>query len=234
MGRVVAISGGGIRPFNLHSIQLSGKINPNVLSIPTAQMDAEKTVDAVTQEFEALGCKVKTLCLVNTAYSDEEIDNLLKWADIVYVAGGDTISMMKIWKENGLDIKLKKVYENDSAVLSGISAGAICWFACGHSDSESFHIKDGWNFVWAEGMLDIFHFAYCPHYNENGRNSFDAMLEEKKDLIGLALENYTAYVENNGKQYYLRSVPTAKAYKLQYINGILQKNEIDIIDINNV
>lgn len=50
--------------------------------------------------------------------------------------------MMQTWKKYGVDEKLKQIYEKDSAVLTGISAGAICWFYCGHSDSEASHNKD--------------------------------------------------------------------------------------------
>lgn len=107
-------------------------------------------------------------------------------------------------------------------------AGAICWFNCGHSDSESFHNKDDWNYCWANEMLDIFHMAYCPHYNEEGRNSFDQMMMEK-NMLGLAMENNTAFVENNGKQYFIKSTPAAKAYLIQYKNELMEKNEVEFV-----
>lgn len=67
--------------------------------------------------------------------------------------------------------------------------------------------------------------AYCPHYNEPGRNTFDQMMLEK-NMPGLAMENDTAFVENNGNQYYIKSTPTAKAYVIQYINGLMEKQEV--------
>ena len=133
--------------------------------------------------------------------------------------------MMQIWKQHGLDQKLKTLYEKDLAVLTGISAGAICWFNCGHSDSESFHNQENWQFCWANGMLNLIPMAYCPHYNEAGRNSFDAMLQQK-DMVGIAMENDTAFVENNGQQYFIRSNPAAKAFCLQYQNNLLEKQEV--------
>lgn len=228
MGRIVAIAGGDLsstRELNIHSIKLTNKSNPNVLFIGTASCDAEGYIDSITKEYNYLECEVKSLCLVSGSYSDNEIDVFLSWADIIYVGGGDTISMMKIWKQYGLDEKLKKIYETDLAVLTGLSAGAICWFNCGHSDSESFHGQDDWNYCWANEMLDIFHMAYCPHYNEEGRDSFDKMLKEKS-LMGLAMENNTAFVENNGNQYFIRSNPNAKAYIIQYKNDIMEKQEV--------
>ena len=74
-------------------------------------------------------------------------------------------------------------------------------------------------------MLDFYHMVYCPHYNEPGRDSFDEMLKEK-DLVGLALENDTAFVEENGRQYFIRSSENAKAYRLEYVDGVLDKREV--------
>lgn len=233
MGRVVAIAGGDLsstRELNIHTIKLTHKTKPNVLFIGTASHDAEGYIEAITKEFNFLNCEVKSLCLCLKNYDDKEIDNLLSWSDIIYVGGGDTVSMMQLWKQYRLDERLKRIYEKDLAVLTGISAGAICWFNCGHSDSESFQKEDNWNFCWANEMLDIFHIAYCPHYNEEGRNSFDKMLVDK-NMPGLAMENNTAFVENNGKQYFIRSSPNAKAYSIQYIKGIMDKKEVEFVRI---
>ena len=228
MGRIVAISGGDLsstRKLNMYAITLTNKSNPNVLFIGTASSDADGYIDAITAEYSSLKCEVKCLCLVSTTYDEQEIDELLAFADIIYVGGGDTIFMMQIWKQYGLDVKLKEIYEEDKAVLTGISAGAICWFNCGHSDSESFQ-EDIWNYCWANDMLDIFNLAYCPHYNEEGRDSFDKMLI-KKELTGLAMENHTAFVENNGEQYFIRSNPYSTAFNIKYKNGIIEKTEVE-------
>lgn len=228
MGRIVAIAGGDLsstRKLNLHTIQLSNKANPRVLFVGTASCDAEGYIEAINEEWTSLGCDVKNLSLTSKSYRDKEIDQLLAWADIIYVGGGDTIFMMQTWKKYGVDEKLKQIYEKDSAVLTGISAGAICWFYCGHSDSEALHNENNGKYCWATGMLDIFHMAYCPHYNEPGRNTFDQMMLEK-NMPGLAMENNTAFVENNGDQYYIKSTPTAKAYVIQYINGLMEKQEV--------
>lgn len=206
-------------------------MNPNVLFVGTASEDADEYIDVITKTFSNLKCEIKTLRLSSAEYSECEVDELLNWADIIYVGGGDTIFMMNVWKRYGLNDKLRRIYENDMAVLTGISAGAICWFCCGHSDSESFHKDDKWDFCWADQMLDIVHMAFCPHYNEKGRDSFDKMLIEK-DMVGLAMENNTAFVENNGKQYFIRSVIDAKAFILQYTDGILHKNEVVFADID--
>ncbi|MEQ2442472.1 Type 1 glutamine amidotransferase-like domain-containing protein [Pseudoflavonifractor sp. CLA-AP-H29] len=231
MGRIVAISGGDLsstRPLNLHAIKLSGKTNPNVLFVGTASRDADGYIASIEKEYKNLGCQVKSLCLVTKSYRNEDIDILLSWADIVYVGGGDAVSMMLVWKQHGLDEKLKEIYRKDAAVLTGLSAGAICWFNCGHSDSDSFHGNEDCHYSWADGMLNFFDYAFCPHYNEAGRESFDSMLKEKK-LTGLAMENDTAFVENNGNQYFIKSNSSAKAFEIRYKNGLMEKKPIEFL-----
>lgn len=231
MGRIVAISGGDLsstRPLNLHAIKLSGKTNPNVLFVGTASRDADGYIASIEKEYENLGCSVKSLCLVTKSYQDEDIGRLLSWADIIYVGGGDTVSMMLVWKQHGLDKKLKEIYRKDSAVLTGLSAGAICWFHCGHSENESFQGNEDRRYRWADGMLNLLDYAFCPHYNENGRESFDSMLKEK-NLIGLAMENDTAFVENNGNQYFIKSNSSAKAFEIRYKNELIEKKPAEFL-----
>lgn len=235
MGRIVAIGGGDLqstRELNCYMIRSSKSEHPNALFIGTASGDAEGYIEKIKEAFGLLGCKVKALCLAGDHCTEKEIDRLLAWADIIYVGGGDTVSMMKIWKANGVDKKLLEIYKNDTAVLGGISAGAICWFACGHSDSEAFSGKEDWQYIFADGMLDIHHYALCPHYNEEGRDTFDEMLKEK-DITGLALENETAFVEENGVISFIRSREDAKAYKITFQDGEMMKKELAFVSTND-
>jgi dipeptidase E len=232
MGRIVAIGGGDLqttKKLNQYMIKISKKEHPNVLFIGTASGDASGYIERIKAAFGQLKCEVKALCLVTENLSDAEVDTLLAWADIIYVGGGDTASMMKIWKEHGIDSKLLAIYKNDTAVLGGISAGAICWFDCGHSDSEAFSKKDDWNYIFVEGMLGIHPFVLCPHYNEEGRDSFDTMMKEK-ELVGLALENETAFVEENGAILFIRSRKDAMAYEIMYQNGKMTKSEVTFVE----
>ena len=226
MGRIVAIASGDLlstRPLNKYAIKLAKKKNPNVLFIGTASRDAQDYQDTFTKEYNKMGCEVKYLCLV-PATGEDRINNLLSWADIIYVGGGDTVFMMQMWKKYGVDEKLKKIYEKDSAVLTGISAGAICWFCCGHSDSQSFSKESEWEYCWADG-LGIVPMAFCPHYEER-QSSFDTMLLEK-NMPGLAMENNTAFVENDGERYFIRSSNETQAFLIQYQADEMQKRSVE-------
>ena len=134
---------------------------------------------------------------------------------------------MNIWKKYGFDEILKDVYKNDKAILMGISAGAICWFNCGCTDSELALVKEGATYGWANDMLNIHNYAFCPHY-EDRVDDFEVLMKEK-NINGLALESNTAFVEENGKICYIKSSKESKAYVLKHENGIIKKKEISIM-----
>ena len=60
--------------------------------------------------------------------------------DIIFVGGGNTKSMLAVWKDWGLDLLLKEAYEK-GVIMSGVSAGAICWFDQGVTDSWAEDLK---------------------------------------------------------------------------------------------
>ena len=78
--------------------------------------------------------------------------------DIIYVGGGNTKSMIAVWKEWNLHSLLRKAYEN-GIVMSGVSAGAICWFEKGISDSFAKELK-------IIDCLGIIEGIACPHFDE--------------------------------------------------------------------
>ena len=230
MGRIVAIGGGDLKTthrINQYIIELTKKENPNFLFIGTASCDAEEYISNIHNEFEPLGCSVKELSLASKRYRENEIESLLNKADIIYVGGGDTAFMIETWEKYRLDRKLKDIYLSDQAVLSGISAGAMCWFNCGHSDSSVFWDDDTIGYGWVNGLLDIFSYAFCPHYDERVE-SFDEMMKEKT-LSGLALESNVAFVENGGYISFVASDDTSKAYIIRCVEGKLAKQEQKVI-----
>lgn len=227
MGRIIAISSGDLQstaPMNEYAVKLVKGNTKNLLFISTASHDAEGYIESMTQVFGKLGCQVRALKLTTGSYTPEEIKEMVSWADIIYVGGGDTIFMMNTWKQYGLDKLLKEVYEKDTAVLMGISAGAICWFDCGCTDSELAVIRDGLKYGWANDMLKMHSYAFCPHY-EDRVEQFAALLEEKQ-IDAIALESDTAFVEENGKVYYIKCSEKAKVFEFRYANGSFEKQEI--------
>jgi dipeptidase E len=228
MGKIVAIGGGELSRgetyvLDKYIVKLSYKNNPKLLFIPTASQDALPYIASVKKYFGELGCQVDSLCLIKESYTDEVIKNMILSADIIYVGGGDTVRMLEKWKEFNVHSYLQEAYDK-GIVLSGISAGSICWFKFGHSDGDSFINKGQWDYRRAYG-LGFINAAHCPHYNEPGRESFDAMMLNES-IPGIALEDKTAFVEENGQYSLLKADKNSKAYLLKYVNGTLQKEEL--------
>lgn len=91
MGRIVAIAGGDLQsnlPINKYIVNMDKKNIHNLLFIGTASEDAEEYINNIKTTFEQMNCCVKALCLSTKEYMPKEIDELLEWADIIYVGGG--------------------------------------------------------------------------------------------------------------------------------------------------
>ena len=227
MGRIVAIASGDLgttKVINEYAIKMINSTSRKVLFLGTASHDAVEYIENFSKTFRELGCEVRALQLTAKEYSHEEIQEHISWADLIYVGGGDTIFMRNVWKKCGVDALLIEVYEKDTAVLMGISAGAICWFQCGGTDSELAEVKTGATYGWANDMLNIHGYAFCPHY-EDRVEDFATLLEEKT-MSGFAFESDAAFVEENGTIYYIKSDEAAKAYLFAYQDGKYHKEEL--------
>ena len=117
---------------------------------------------------------------------------------------------------------LKAAHE-DGIVLSGISAGAICWFDSGHSDSMSFYNPRTWNYIKVKG-LGLIQGVHCPHYNGMTRGvprrrAFREMIR-KIGGTGIAIENNCA-IEFIDDRFYrvISSKDNARAYRVYKCGG---------------
>ncbi len=224
MGIIVAIGGGEIKDLETLEIDkiivgLTGKKYPKALFIPTASGDAEGYWDAFRKIYgNKLGCITDVLYLINEKPDEIEIKEKILNSDLIYVGGGNTLKMMEIWKENNVDKYLKKAWDRD-IVLSGLSAGSICWFKYGHSDSQAFSGNEEWSYIKVNGLgfIDAFH---CPHFNEDIREKdFKKMLKNFSNTKGIALDNNSAIIIVNDKYRIISSREDSNAYKIFNRNG---------------
>lgn len=230
MEKIIAIGGGELK--NLETlvidkeiISLTGKENPRALFIPTASGDAPgycETFDAVYGE--KLGCQTDSLLLWSEGISDDQIKEKIQFADLVYVGGGNTLKMMNRWKELGVDKALIEAYKKGT-VMSGLSAGSICWFENGFSDSDRFE-KDGvWQYKLVQG-LGFIPGIHCPHYHEEKREKeFEQSIQQNAN-IGIALDNNTALEIVDGQFRILSSREDPKAYRVIKRNGVVTTEPI--------
>jgi dipeptidase E len=218
---VVPIGGGEIRTkgtaeIDREIIRLANCAHPNVLFVPTASADSEKYWLHFVDYFgNFLKCKTDVLRLVGEPRSAQHIERKIFSADIIYVGGGNTLYMMRAWRRLGVDNLLRAAYEK-GIVLTGISAGAICWFESGHSDSMSFYKPRGWKYINVKG-LGLIRGVHCPHYNSMTRGvprrkDFREMIN-RSGGVGIALENNCAIEFIDGYKV-ITSKPEARAYRV--------------------
>ena len=146
------------------------------------------------------------------------MNGLFNKADIIYVGGGNTKSMLAVWREWKVDILLRRAYER-GVVMAGVSAGAICWFTQGITDSWASNL----NTLDCLGFLDG---MCCPHYLEESdrKPTVHKMLQDGKAMKGYGIDGGSAVHFINEK--FERSIsfyPERKAYFIEKDNGIKEK-----------
>ena len=151
-------------------LSLTGKKNPKLLFVPTASSDLPSYISAIKKLYQAkLGVTVDTLLLHGTKLSKKEIQEKIDWADVIYVGGGNTLMMMKKWRRLGLDKMLKQAYKQNK-VLCGESAGSICWFEYGVSDSLHFYNEKETKYIKVKA-LGILPGVHCPHFGSKTKDN---------------------------------------------------------------
>lgn len=239
MRKIVSIGGGEIgRPrekkgfypiettlIDKEIIKLSGKKAPKILFIPTASNDSKGYFETVKKHFgKRLGCKVDVIFLLKEKQTKSEIQKKILSSDIIYVGGGNTLKMMTAWRKLGVDKILRKA-QNKGIVLSGLSAGSICWFSFGNSDSRKFTSNSSKLIkVKGLGFIDALH---CPHYDEGHRQKdLKRMMRSVKRIPSIALTSCCALEVIDNKYRIIKSKKSAKAFKIFWKNGKYHKIEI--------
>ena len=174
---IIAIGGGGFGRdpgegiIEEYILKQTKKKKPNICFIPTATGDNEAYKVNYYATFSKLNCNPSHLDFFKRT---PDLKRLISNQDAIFVGGGNTKSMLAVWREWGLDKILKKGYKN-GIVMSGVSAGAICWFQNGITDSWSSNLK-------IMPCMNIIKGTCCPHYDEEPerRPTVKKMIMSKK------------------------------------------------------
>ena len=235
MGKIVAIGGGDFAlgetlPIDQDVVRLTGKWRPSVLFVPTASNDSEAYFETFREIYGGtLGCRISVLRVLGRKPPIRELEASVLSQDVVYVGGGNTLKMMRRWRYIGLDSVLRRAYDR-GIVLAGISAGAICWFDYGHSDSYRFYHPEDWQFIRVRG-LGLVKGTMCPHYDEaiDGAVTREELFQEMMERygsVGIGVENNCAVRIVDGKWDVLRSKACAKAYRVYRVEGRIVSEEV--------
>lgn len=199
-------------------LEAAGKQSPKVLLILTASEDGKHDLTLFEQAFrgqyEGLGATIDTLRLITQKTPIDEIEKKIMTAEVIYVSGGNTWRMMKTWRRLGIDVLLRRAYEQGT-IMSGLSAGSICWFRYGTSNSfytgRPFRVTGlGW-----------FSLTVCPHYDQERfrQVALKRMLKRSPQMVGLALDEHAAIEVVNDTYRIHTAKAGAVARKCYWKNG---------------
>jgi peptidase E len=159
--RILAIGGVQLTPgsvdWPLHQflLDLTGLERPRICMLGTASGESAASLANYYATF-ARQAEPTHLDLFGRTVPD--IEGFLLDQDVIYVGGGNTANMLAIWRVHGVDKALKAAWEA-GVVLAGWSAGAMCWFEGGLTDSfgpDLAPLRDGLKFLAG---------SFCPHYD---------------------------------------------------------------------
>ncbi|RIW38429.1 peptidase E [Bacillus salacetis] len=228
MDQIIALGGGGfsMEPGNdlldTYILDQASSDEPKICFLATASGDAEGYIDRFYEFFKRKNCIPSHLSLFKPHTRD--LERFLLAQDIIYAGGGNTKNLLILWKEWGMDKILHKALEQ-GIVLAGLSAGSICWFEEGVTDSYG----DGLEPLTALGFLNGSH---CPHYDGEleRRPSYKAFIADSVLKPGYAADDGAALHFIDGKlERVVCSRPHAAAYFVKEQNGQAVESKLDTI-----
>ena len=219
--QIISIGGGGFYrdgenlELEKYIIRQSGAENPRVAFVPTASGEPDHYIASFYAAFLRLGCRPSVLTFFKRA---PELRSFLLAQDVIYVGGGNTKSLLAVWRDWGVAEVIREAWES-GVVLAGVSAGAICWFEQGLTDSFS----DGLRPLACLGFLSG---SCCPHYDSEPqrRPSYHRLLASGDISAGVAIEDWTG-VHFKEREVYkvISSKRGARAYSLRSVWGSVQE-----------
>ena len=219
---------GGVHPIINYITSLTNKERPKVAFIPTATGDSPTSLVNFYERFPASNSIRSHLSLFGRTISD--IEKYLLDQDVILVGGGNTANMLSIWRIHGVDSALKLAWEN-GVVLCGGSAGSLCWFECGTTDSFNLNklepLYDGLGFISG---------SHCPHYDgEEQRRPLYHELISQGFPGGYAIDDDAAiHFLGSRPQQVVTSRLGATAYYVELSNGTVVETPMnaDLLEYN--
>jgi peptidase E len=214
--RKILIAGGGYgTAFIRYMAALTGKPRPKLLYLPTASADSQSGIISWFRSCAPLDvyplAQESFIASTRQAQSWEEV---LLTVDGIVASGGNTLNQQAIWKAQGIDVILKQAWDR-GIVLGGASAGSLCWFEEGTTDSRPKELTT----VTCLGFLRGSH---CPHYDRepDRRPYYQKLIASGAMKPGYACDNDAGvYFEDNDVRRVVSTRANAKVYYVSASGG---------------
>jgi peptidase E len=227
--RKILIAGGG---FGTHFIRymasLTGKERPRLCYLPTASADSDASVVRWYERCAPLDVIPSSQDVFVSSYRmDRSFAEVLLSVDGIVVSGGNTLNQQAIWKAQGIDEVLREAWDR-GIVLGGASAGSLCWFEEGTTDSRPKELTK----VECLGFLKGSH---SPHYDGEAqrRPRYHEMIRSGEMKPGFACDNDAGiHFRDNEVARVVSTRTEAKVYYVEAVDGrvverVLEPERID-------
>ena len=202
--------------------QLTGKARPKLLYLPTASADSQA---GIINWYKACATLEVTPLVqessIASSREDRSWEDVLLSVDGIVASGGNTLNQQAIWKAQGIDEILRRAWDQ-GIVLGGASAGSLCWFNEGTTDSrpKALSIVKGLGFIPT---------SHCPHYDaeKDRRPLYMKLIASGEMEPGYACYNNAGiYFEGTEVKRVVRTQPDAKAFFVDRVNGQAVEREL--------
>jgi dipeptidase E len=220
--KLLVFGSGNFKVFLKHIIPFTRKEQPKIVFIPTATGDSLTSITNWYAACEDLPVKPYVMKTFISSYDTRQSfeDTIMK-ADAVFVGGGNTLNMLAIWKAQGIDTALRKAYEA-GILMTGGSAGSLCWFQNGTTDSRPIDLSKVEGMGWIKG-------SHCPHFDgeEFRRPLYHSLIQKGELYPGYACDNLAGiYWEN---EQFIKSVAVndkSFSYHVDLVNGQINETRL--------
>lgn len=221
--RKILIAGGGFgTTFIQYLASLTGKDRPRLCYLPTASADGDSGIIRWYEHCAPLNVEPHVQASFISSYRmDETFEDVLLSMDGIVVSGGNTLNQQAIWKAQGIDTVLRQAWER-GIVLGGASAGSLCWFEEGTTDSRPMRLTK----VECLGFLKGSH---SPHYDAEGerRPTYQRMIRSGELKPGYACDNDAGiYFVDNDVERVVRTREDARVYYVSLVGGRIVEEEL--------
>lgn len=192
-------------------LDLVPKERPKICFMGTASHDGKEYRDMFHNFFKNQQCEPSHLSLT---HPPKDIEAFIMDKDIIHVGGGNTTLIIDTWKKFGVDKIMKKAWEA-GIILTGMSAGAICWFDDGITNPSP-------GVLTRLPCLGLLNGSFCPHYDDRAelKSAFHKLILEGIIEEGYGVEDGAAvHFVGNEPIRVITSRPGVTAYKVSKLRN---------------
>jgi dipeptidase E len=228
--QIFAMGGGVLLPdtgnFKLEEyiVRGSGVARPNIGFVPTASGDETGSIARFYDSYGRFDARLSVLTFFRR--TPQDLAGYLAGLDVIHVGGGNTRSMLAVWRDWGLDLLLRDAYERGT-LLCGSSAGSICWFAEGVTDSIAGELT-------TMSGLGILPGSNCPHYDgeKDRRPAYHRLVESGEIGDGIACDDGAGLHYIDGMLHAVASArPDSRAYRVARENGRAVETQLEVLQL---